>query len=485
MSKSIIEEIKEPASALLLEKEGIDRYRQKTVTLDKNVVFKEGIIYYKEIECGSYDFLKRYIRIDEQKAINGKGTNVITNHTAPITNATIEVVNGKNTHISRTDHLGRKIYQKDTINQKVVYRRDSDAQMRGKLFKDEDGFVDTHFKNKPQGGHFQAASAGGTPDSGNIFPQAHRVNNSSEWKSLEEKQRKMYEKEEAFTSAKEIKYLGESKQPNQVSVSINDCEPIIFNNSNSPEVPITATNWDNPILTDGISSSKLFIPNKTITTVFSTNNPNMLLNIPKNIIKPILGIFFFICLLFLFLWFKHIYPFEKNLDTIANAPKINSEKTKTLQNTNETSINKNISLGFAKPLDTLTKSTTKLNDYKESITIENTIPVIGVIFKYNSAELSNEGINILEDFVKNYKKIDVKNYLLIEGYSCLLGTQEYNLKLSEKRAFSLESELMKLGIKEESIKLMSFGKIKFVSSKHYKNDLEINRRSNITIIPIN
>jgi len=485
MSKSIIDEIKEPASALLLEKEGIDRYRQKNVTLDKNVVFKEGIIYYKEIECGSYDLSKRYIRIDEQKAINGKGTNVITNHTAPITNATIEVVNGKNTHISRTDHLGRKIYQKDTINQKVVYRRDSDAQMRGKLFKDEDGFVDTHFKNKPQGGHFQAASAGGTPDSGNIFPQAHRVNNSSEWKSLEEKQRKMYEKEESFTSAKEIRYLGESKQPHQVSVSINDCEPIIFNNSNSPEVPITATNWDNPILTDGISSSKLFIPNKTITPVFLTNNPNMLLNIPKNIIKPILGILFFICLLILFLWFKHLYPFEKNLDTHTNAPTINSEKTKTLQNANGTTINKNISLGFAKPLDTLTKSITKLNDFKESITNENTIPVIGVIFKYNSAELSNEGINILEDFVVNYKKIDVKNYLLIEGYSCLLGTQEYNLKLSEKRAFSLESKLMKLGIKKESIKLMSFGKIKFVSSKHYKNDLEINRRSNITIIPIN
>jgi outer membrane protein OmpA-like peptidoglycan-associated protein len=191
------------------------------------------------------------------------------------------------------------------------------------------------------------------------------------------------------------------------------------------------------------------------------------------------------CLIILFSWSKNFYPFETNVNNVINAPKINTDKAKPIQNANETTINNDISLGFAKPLDTLTKSITKLNDFKELITNENTIPVIGVIFKYNSVELSKEGINILEDFVENYKKINVKNYLLIEGYSCVLGTQEYNLKLSENRAFSLESELIKLGIKKETIKLMPLGKIKFVSSKNHKNDLEINRRSNITIIPIN
>jgi outer membrane protein OmpA-like peptidoglycan-associated protein len=207
--------------------------------------------------------------------------------------------------------------------------------------------------------------------------------------------------------------------------------------------------------------------------------PYQKINYLKNItINRYSGALLILCLFTVFLWTQNIFPFEKNT---TNTLKLNSTKI-----TANTELANDIkSLLFQNPLDTLTKSITEINKFEEMIKNKNMIPVTGVIFEFNSSDLTEKGTNILKEFTSNYKKIKVKNYLLIEGYSCYLGEQSYNIELSKNRALSIQSELIKFGVTEDLIKIKPVGKTNFVASKDPQNDLKINRRSNVTIIPLN
>src|SRR5690606_18736331 len=128
-------------------------------------------------------------------------------------------------------------------------------------------------------------------------------------------------------------------------------------------------------------------------------------------------------------------------------------------------------LSFAKPLDSLTKSVTEREKLAEIVKNENTIPVVGVLFDYNSKSISPLGAELLSDFVNLYNRVDSNNEVIIEGFTCRVGTQEYNLELSESRALSLEKELIRLGIDKDLIKIMPVGKSRYVALANSDNGL--------------
>lgn len=137
---------------------------------------------------------------------------------------------------------------------------------------------------------------------------------------------------------------------------------------------------------------------------------------------------------------------------------------------------------FAQPLDDLTKSVTEISEFNSIVENQNIIPVIGSMFEYNSTSISNSGKAILEGFVNAYDKVDVPVKVLIEGFTCTIGSEEYNKKLGEKRANNLKSQLIDLGVVENRIIVKPIGKQNFVSTNNKNNDLILNRRSNVTII---
>lgn len=140
------------------------------------------------------------------------------------------------------------------------------------------------------------------------------------------------------------------------------------------------------------------------------------------------------------------------------------------------------SIQFAEPLDDLTKSVTEISEFNSIVENQNIIPVIGSMFEYNSTNISNSGKVILEGFVNAYDKIDVPTNVLIEGFTCTIGSEEYNKKLGEKRANNLKSQLIDLGIVENRIIIKPIGMQNFVSTNNKNIDLVLNRRSNVTII---
>ena len=68
----------------------------------------------------------------------------------------------------------------------------------------------------------------------------------------------------------------------------------------------------------------------------------------------------------------------------------------------------------------------------------------------------------------------------VEGYTCELGGAEYNIALGFKRAQSVGKYLRSLGVPEESIILVSYGKEKPVAGGHTKADWAKNRRAEIS-----
>lgn len=118
--------------------------------LDKNLVFKDGKIYYNNIECGKYNDDNRTIELDQQKCLNYKGLNPLTSHPSLPTNAKITIIDRENKHTIETDYLGRKTKLTNELNrvyEKNIGQRATDEQTNAKLFGDEEGVMWIRIQN--------------------------------------------------------------------------------------------------------------------------------------------------------------------------------------------------------------------------------------------------------------------------------------------------------------------------------------------------
>lgn len=201
-------------------------------------------------------------------------------------------------------------------------------------------------------------------------------------------------------------------------------------------------------------------------------------------IKLILVILAIIILLLLFLWIKDIFPFDKKDNQANDVPqtelvsdKKDESETKSIDEESTKS-----KLSFAEPLVDLTKSVTDISEFNSIVENQNLIPVIGSMFEYNSTDISTNGKAVLTRFVNEYNNLEVPVKVIIEGFTCTIGSVEYNQILGEKRANNLKSQLIDLGVDENVIVIKPIGKQNFVSTNNGENDLILNRRSNVTII---
>ncbi|MDY0029980.1 MAG: peptidoglycan-associated lipoprotein Pal [Pseudobdellovibrionaceae bacterium] len=80
-----------------------------------------------------------------------------------------------------------------------------------------------------------------------------------------------------------------------------------------------------------------------------------------------------------------------------------------------------------------------------------------VFFGYDQSDLSYEARTTLErqaTWMKQYPSVTVT----IEGHADERGTREYNLALGERRAASVRSYLMSLGVDSNRVNTISYGK---------------------------
>ena len=103
-----------------------------------------------------------------------------------------------------------------------------------------------------------------------------------------------------------------------------------------------------------------------------------------------------------------------------------------------------------------------------------------IFFGYDSAEVSNEGKEVLNTQAEWLNAEESIN-IIIEGHCDERGTREYNIALGEKRANAAKDYLVSKGVKSNRIKVVSYGKERPVAFGSDESSLSKNRRS-VTVI---
>lgn len=128
------------------------------------------------------------------------------------------------------------------------------------------------------------------------------------------------------------------------------------------------------------------------------------------------------------------------------------------------------------------KKTSVEDYYADALEKQGSVVLKNIYFDFDSAELrydSEDGVNA----VYNYLMLNPYKNILIEGYTDDVGSEEYNLRLSEKRAESVKNALINKGISAERIKTKGCGYSQPLTTNNFDDELKtLSRRVSMSLI---
>jgi outer membrane protein OmpA-like peptidoglycan-associated protein len=80
----------------------------------------------------------------------------------------------------------------------------------------------------------------------------------------------------------------------------------------------------------------------------------------------------------------------------------------------------------------------------------------GIAFGFDSAEIRAESAGVLEELFRGLQA-DRSATILIEGHTSSEGTEEYNQRLSERRAQALVADLVQRGLGRDRLSVAGIG----------------------------
>jgi outer membrane protein OmpA-like peptidoglycan-associated protein len=106
-----------------------------------------------------------------------------------------------------------------------------------------------------------------------------------------------------------------------------------------------------------------------------------------------------------------------------------------------------------------------------------------VLFEFGNSELKPEAMEALAIVQRMFNESKNKD-ILIEGHTCSLGSDEYNLELSRKRTQSVADYLVnKLGIPGDRVRTLHYGEKFPIASNATEEGRAKNRRVSIRLLP--
>ncbi|KTT50188.1 membrane protein [Pseudomonas oryzihabitans] len=103
-----------------------------------------------------------------------------------------------------------------------------------------------------------------------------------------------------------------------------------------------------------------------------------------------------------------------------------------------------------------------------------------VLFDFNKAELKPQGYANVQKLA-DYLKQNPERKVIVEGYTDNVGSDAYNLQLSERRAQAIQTALISAGVDPSRIQTRGYGKNFPVASNSNASDRALNRRVEVTI----
>jgi peptidoglycan-associated lipoprotein len=98
-----------------------------------------------------------------------------------------------------------------------------------------------------------------------------------------------------------------------------------------------------------------------------------------------------------------------------------------------------------------------------------------IYFDFNKSTLKEKDHKILQShatFLKNHPS----SFVRLEGHTDERGSREYNLALGERRAKTAQKILLKLGVIENQISILSYGEEQAIALNHTPKAWRLNRR---------
>ncbi len=132
-------------------------------------------------------------------------------------------------------------------------------------------------------------------------------------------------------------------------------------------------------------------------------------------------------------------------------------------------------------LDIVEKETMKkespaaAGEMKKELDIKGRITIHAILFDFDKSDLKNASMKPLREIAElllSYPSLQIE----IQGHTDNQGAEDYNIKLSQKRADSVKQCLIGLGIDDSRMTAKGYGPSKPVASNNTKDGREKNRR---------
>jgi OOP family OmpA-OmpF porin len=112
--------------------------------------------------------------------------------------------------------------------------------------------------------------------------------------------------------------------------------------------------------------------------------------------------------------------------------------------------------------------------------VERTIILDNVLFDFDKTAIKPDGAKILDRLVE-FLKENPNRGADLEGHTDSIGTDQYNQKLSERRAGAVRDYLVKKGVDSKRLATRGFGESKPIADNKTKDGRAKNRRVEVKV----
>ncbi len=113
--------------------------------------------------------------------------------------------------------------------------------------------------------------------------------------------------------------------------------------------------------------------------------------------------------------------------------------------------------------------------------VDRTVPVLNnVLFDFDKAVLKPEGKVEVDKLVAEMKKF-AKDTVVIEGHTCDIGADTYNMGLGQRRADAVQKYMVESGIDAARVQTVSFGETKPAVPNDSAANRKLNRRAEFKV----
>ncbi|MEZ9186452.1 OmpA family protein [Vibrio splendidus] len=104
-----------------------------------------------------------------------------------------------------------------------------------------------------------------------------------------------------------------------------------------------------------------------------------------------------------------------------------------------------------------------------------------ILFAHDSFEVNpifSDQISTMAEFLETYKSASIE----IQGYASKVGSNEYNLDLSKRRANNVQDELLSNGIEPERVRIVGYGEERLENEGDDATSHALNRKVTATVV---